>query len=133
MREPAIALNELVVRQWDAYEGQAEPAVSAVSGVLAVPAPSAEEALTALLDWMERRGLTELVTTTQLLITPGYDWKIAKGLITNFHQPQSTLLLLIASLVGPAWRDIYAYALAHGFRFLSYGDGCLLWGDQTLK
>jgi S-adenosylmethionine:tRNA ribosyltransferase-isomerase len=136
-REPAIALNELVVRQWDAYEVGTVPLVGSAplvdSASLAVPAPSAEEALTALLDWMERRGLTELVTTTQLLITPGYDWKIAKGLITNFHQPQSTLLLLIASLVGPAWRDIYAYALAHGFRFLSYGDGCLLWGDQTLK
>jgi S-adenosylmethionine:tRNA ribosyltransferase-isomerase len=111
-REPAIALNELVVRQWDAYED-------------ANGDEGAEEALTALLDWMERRGLTELITTTQLLITPGYHWKIAKGLITNFHQPQSTLLLLIASLVGPAWREIYAYALTHGFRFLSYGDGCL--------
>jgi S-adenosylmethionine:tRNA ribosyltransferase-isomerase len=125
-REPAIAPDELVVRQWDAYEDDnGDEGSERKSEKAAVPAPSAEEALTALLDWMERRGLTELVTTTQLLITPGYDWKIAKGLITNFHQPQSTLLLLIASLVGPAWRDIYAYALAHGFRFLSYGDGCL--------
>jgi len=76
---------------------------------------------------MEARELNELVTTTQLLITPGYDWKMAKGLITNFHQPESTLLLLIASLVGEDWKRIYNYALEHAFRFLSYGDGCLLW------
>jgi len=67
-----------------------------------------------------------LVTHTQLLITPGYTWRVARGLITNFHQPGSTLLLLIASLVGEDWRKIYAYALQRGFRFLSYGDGCLL-------
>jgi len=128
--DPAISLAELVVRQWDAYEAddggvevrERQPGVACQRGI------EADEALAALLDWMESRGLTELTTTTQLLITPGYDWKIAKGLITNFHQPQSTLLLLIAALVGPAWRDIYAYALEHGFRFLSYGDGCLLWG-----
>jgi S-adenosylmethionine:tRNA ribosyltransferase-isomerase len=114
MRKPGIPAEELVVRQWDAYEGKAE-----------VRAP---EALAALLAWMEERGISELVTTTQLLIAPGYDWKIVKGLITNFHQPESTLLLLIASLVGEEWKRIYAYALAHGFRFLSYGDGCLLWG-----
>jgi len=117
-RDPNISASELVVRQWDAYD-------LARYGVAAV------EALKALLDWMERQDLTELTTTTQLLITPGYDWKIAKGLITNFHQPESTLLLLIASLVGEEWKRIYAYALDHGFRFLSYGDGCLLWGDKS--
>lgn len=112
-QQPDLAQAELVIRQWDAYElpGQSSPA----------------EALTALLKWMEAREMNELVTTTQLLITPGYDWRIAKGLITNFHQPESTLLLLIASLVGDDWKRIYNYALEHGFRFLSYGDGCLLW------
>ena len=112
-QQPDLAQAELVIRQWDAYElpGQTNP----------------KEALTALLRWMEVRELNELVTTTQLLITPGYDWRIAKGLITNFHQPESTLLLLIASLVGDDWKRIYNYALEHGFRFLSYGDGCLLW------
>jgi S-adenosylmethionine:tRNA ribosyltransferase-isomerase len=117
-RDPNISASELVVKQWDAYD-------LARYGVAAV------EALKALLDWMARQDMTELTTTTQLLITPGYDWKIAKGLITNFHQPESTLLLLIASLVGEEWKKIYAYALNHGYRFLSYGDGCLLWGDKS--
>lgn len=116
-RDPGINAAELVVRQWDAYE-------------LAQYGVGAMESLNFLLAWMERQGLTELTTTTQLLITPGYAWKIAKGLVTNFHQPESTLLLLIASLVGEEWKRIYTYALEHGFRFLSYGDGCLLWGDQ---
>jgi S-adenosylmethionine:tRNA ribosyltransferase-isomerase len=105
--------EDLVVRQWDAYDGRD-------NGI------RASDALTRLLDRMERRGIQQLVTTTQLLISPGYDWKIVKGLVTNFHQPESTLLLLIASFIGEDWRRMYAYALEHGFRFLSYGDGCLL-------
>ena len=90
------------------------------------PAIGAEAALEALLGWMEGQELSRLVTTTQLLITPGYKWKIAGALITNFHQPESTLLLLVASLIGKDWRKVYNYALEHQFRFLSYGDGCLL-------
>jgi S-adenosylmethionine:tRNA ribosyltransferase-isomerase len=104
-------LSELVVNQWDAYE---EP-----GGV------DAAAALTALIVWMDRMGVSTLITTTQLLITPGYSWKLCKGLITNFHQPESTLLLLVASLIGKDWKRVYQYALEHGFRFLSYGDGCL--------
>jgi len=149
-RDPNISAAELVVKQWDAYElaryGEAAGEAGAVceagvdrgtSGAAEADAvqvgakPDAVEALKALLDWMERQDMTELTTTTQLLITPGYEWKIAKGLVTNFHQPESTLLLLIASLVGEEWKRIYAYALDHGFRFLSYGDGCLLWGDKS--
>jgi S-adenosylmethionine:tRNA ribosyltransferase-isomerase len=114
LREPAVGPGDLMVRQWDAYEG--------VNGV------ESEVALAALLDWMDRQGLEQLITTTQLLITPGYRWKIARALITNFHQPESTLLLLVASLIGEDWRKVYDYALEHGFRFLSYGDGCLLFG-----
>ena len=114
LHEPAASPGDLVVRQWDAYEG--------VNGV------EAEVALTALLDWMDGQGLEQLITTTQLLITPGYRWKIARALITNFHQPESTLLLLVASLIGEDWRTMYTYALDNGFRFLSYGDGCLLFG-----
>ncbi|HXB33877.1 MAG TPA: S-adenosylmethionine:tRNA ribosyltransferase-isomerase, partial [Puia sp.] len=72
------------------------------------------------------RDTAELITTTQLLITPGYQWRLAAGLITNFHQPGSTLLLLVASLIGEDWKRVYQYALEHDFRFLSYGDGCLL-------
>ena len=64
---------------------------------------------------------------TQLLIAPGYHFRIADALITNFHQPRSTLLLLIAAFIGSAWREVYAYALSSGFRFLSYGDSSLLW------
>jgi S-adenosylmethionine:tRNA ribosyltransferase-isomerase len=75
---------------------------------------------------MQQQGLNQLITHTQLLITPGYKWRIAKGLITNFHQPESTLLLLVASLIGEDWKKVYDYALSHDFRFLSYGDGSLL-------
>ena len=99
-----------------------------VSGNVGQESVGPEAALTALLGWMDREGLEQLVTTTQLLITPGYRWKIARALITNFHQPESTLLLLVASLIGEDWRKVYGYALEHGFRFLSYGDGCLLFG-----
>lgn len=109
---PEIKSNDLDVKQWDAYE------------IAGTSAP--EAALTSLLDWMERTGVTVLTTATQLLITPGYRWRLATGLITNFHQPESTLLVLVASLVGEDWRRIYRYALDKGFRFLSYGDGSLL-------
>jgi S-adenosylmethionine:tRNA ribosyltransferase-isomerase len=108
-----IGGEDLVVRQWDAYGGQDR----------GIPAT---EALTRLLDRMEQRRIERLVTTTQLLISPGYEWKIVAALVTNFHQPESTLLLLIASLIGEDWRRLYDYALKQGFRFLSYGDGCLL-------
>jgi S-adenosylmethionine:tRNA ribosyltransferase-isomerase len=111
-REPETGPTGLMVNQWDPYDqdGSVER----------------DTALKALLEWMDRRGTSELITTTQLLITPGYQWRIAAGLITNFHQPESTLLLLVASLIGENWKQVYQYALEHGFRFLSYGDGCLL-------
>ena len=85
-----------------------------------------KEALQSLLDFMNKRQMQSLITKTQIIIAPPYKLKIAKGLVTNFHQPQSTLLLLIAALVGKDWKDIYDYALRNEFRFLSYGDGCLL-------
>ena len=77
--------------------------------------------------------MERLVTTTQVLISPGYDWKIVAALVTNFHQPESTLLLLIASLIGEDWRRVYGYALEKGFRFLSYGDGCLLFNRASTE
>jgi S-adenosylmethionine:tRNA ribosyltransferase-isomerase len=89
-----------------------------------------KQSLTALLDFMEKTGRKNLVTQTGILIAPGYEFQIVKTLVTNFHQPQSTLLLLIAAFIGHAWKDVYAYALDHGFRFLSYGDGCLLRMDH---
>jgi S-adenosylmethionine:tRNA ribosyltransferase-isomerase len=76
---------------------------------------------------MENNNTEKIITKTHILIAPGYDLKIAKAIITNFHQPQSTLLLLIAAVVGNDWKKIYQYALDNEFRFLSYGDGCLLW------
>jgi S-adenosylmethionine:tRNA ribosyltransferase-isomerase len=76
---------------------------------------------------MQKQDLERLITKTQILIAPPYKTRIASALITNFHQPQSTLLLLIAALIKADWRKVYDYALQHDFRFLSYGDGCLLW------
>ena len=88
---------------------------------------SPEIALQALRDWMESKQLEKMITKTQLIIAPGYKARIVKALITNFHQPNSTLLLLVAALIGEDWKKMYAYALANDFRFLSYGDGSLLW------
>ncbi|HTB24085.1 MAG TPA: S-adenosylmethionine:tRNA ribosyltransferase-isomerase, partial [Puia sp.] len=67
----------------------------------------------------------KLITKTRLFIVPGYQFKIVKGLITNFHQPHSTLLMLVAALIGPGWKNVYRWALDNNYRFLSYGDGCL--------
>lgn len=104
----------LTVSQWEPYD---------------VPNQniSFSTALKYLSDWMEKNNMEKLVTKTQILIAPGYTFRIVKGLITNFHQPQSTLLLLVAALVGKDWKKIYNYALQNDYRFLSYGDGSLLW------
>ena len=112
--EPAIQPGDLSISQWEVYSQLAEHATD-------VPA-----ALQSLLDWMNKNKLQRLISKTQILIAPGYPFKIIRGLITNFHQPNSTLLLLVAALTGDDWKKIYAYALDHEFRFLSYGDGCLL-------
>lgn len=110
---PDIA--SLQLSQWEVYE---EPLISHNLSV--------NEALTALLNWLKNKKLSKLFTSTQILITPGYSFKMVKAIITNFHQPQSTLLLLVAAAVGKDWKAIYDHALQHDFRFLSYGDGCLL-------
>jgi S-adenosylmethionine:tRNA ribosyltransferase-isomerase len=106
------AAKELDIKQWDVYEPR-----------LAETNLSAKAALTALLDWMQEHQQQNIFTRTQLLIAPGYRFRIVKILITNFHQPQSTLLLLVAAAIGDDWRKMYAYAMENGFRFLSYGDG----------
>jgi S-adenosylmethionine:tRNA ribosyltransferase-isomerase len=103
----------LQIHQWDAYELDSTATTT--------------DALEALLSYLQVKQLQHLTTTTQLLIAPGYRLRAAQGLITNFHQPQSTLLLLVAAVAGPQWRSIYDYALANDFRFLSYGDGSLIW------
>lgn len=87
---------------------------------------SAYDALQSLLDWMEETGQDTLHAETQIMIKPGYEFHIVDQLITNFHQPQSTLLLLVSAFVGGDWRTIYDYALGHDFRFLSYGDSSIL-------
>lgn len=105
-------LECMSVLQWDPYE-------------LAESAIPATDAYRNVLSWMDRQGIEYLEGDTQLMIAPGYRYHVISGLITNFHQPKSTLLLLVSALIGDAWRDCYQYALDHGFRFLSYGDSCL--------
>lgn len=85
------------------------------------------EALESLSNYLANNSLERIMTRTQILIAPGYTFRLADGLVTNFHQPESTLLLLVAAFIGPDWRRVYDHALQAGFRFLSYGDGSLLW------
>ncbi|MDD6365182.1 MAG: S-adenosylmethionine:tRNA ribosyltransferase-isomerase [Bacteroidales bacterium] len=100
------------VGQWEPYEREY--------------AYTTEEALGALIAWLKANGLDELRIGTRIIIVPGFRFRVVDMLVTNFHQPQSTLLLLISAFVGGNWRPIYEYAMAHGFRFLSYGDSSLL-------
>ena len=109
---PAITQDELHVGQWTPYNR--EHSLSTV------------EALEALVAWLERNGLDRVHSHTQIMIAPGYTFRIVKAIVTNFHQPKSTLLLLVSAFVKGEWRKIYDYALAHDFRFLSYGDSSLL-------
>jgi len=101
------------ISQWEVYE-------HLISSQLPVT-----QSLKAILDYMNEHHLEVLHASTALMITPDYQPKMIKGIITNFHQPQSTLLLLISAFTGDKWKDIYNYALDHDFRFLSYGDACL--------
>ena len=137
LRHPDITEDELHVNQWEPYEQPTanSPTSSARSflqvgeqptAILHTGEPSPCVALQALLTWLDRHEQTVLHSSTQIIIAPGYDYKIVKMLVTNFHQPQSTLLLLVSAFVHGDWRKIYDYALAHDFRFLSYGDSSLL-------
>ena len=87
---------------------------------------SAVDALRALCDYMDNHGLQKIHSHTRIMIAPGYNYKIVKAIVTNFHQPKSTLLLLVSAFVKGDWKSIYDYALANEFRFLSYGDSSLL-------
>jgi S-adenosylmethionine:tRNA ribosyltransferase-isomerase len=111
----------LAVSQWTPYSISNEQFTMNNDSPLSV-----SRSLKNILDYMERKQLNVLTTHTQILIAPGYSFQIVDGMITNFHQPKSTLLLLISAFVGGNWREIYEYALAHDFRFLSYGDSSLL-------
>ena len=92
--------------------------------------PDAAEALRAIVAWLDSRGDDTLMARTRIIIAPGYTYRIVSAIITNFHQPQSTLLLLVSAFIGDAWRDIYTHALDSGYRFLSYGDACLFFPPQ---
>lgn len=111
---PELSERELHIDQWEPYEERAGEEIPPV------------EALKHLLDWLDRNHLPALHSSTQIIIAPGYEYKIVKMLVTNFHQPQSTLLLLVSAFVKGDWHKIYDYALTHDFRFLSYGDSSLL-------
>ena len=111
LKEQGLELRPLHVEQWFPYEDH-EPL-------------SAPGALQWVLDYLDKHGLTRLEASTALMIAPSYQMRVITGLITNFHQPKSTLLLLVSALIGERWQDCYRFALDHGFRFLSYGDSCL--------
>ena len=112
VNNPDATSEELVVTQWTPYHDTEEV--------------TTHEALTALLDYLDRNQTDTLLSATQIMIAPGYEFKIVKGIITNFHQPKSTLLLHNSAFVNGNWKSIYNYALDNDFRFLSYGDSSLL-------
>ena len=105
---------ELHVCQWEPYENAVAKPITPI------------KAIENILAYLDKHGLSALHASTQIIIAPGYEYNIVKMLVTNFHQPQSTLLLLVSAFVHGDWRKIYDYALAHDFRFLSYGDSSLL-------
>jgi len=110
--DPNILPESLTVGQWQPYDGSEEI--------------DSRQSLRNIVEYLDRRNMDRLVTATQIIIAPGYRYHIVQGMITNFHQPQSTLLLLVSAFVNGRWREIYDYALSHDFRFLSYGDSSLL-------
>lgn len=108
-----IRPEDLNLNQWELYDLRSDLPV--------------ETALNGLIQWLQRNRFSVLYSHTRMIITPGYPIKIVDGIITNFHQPKSTLLLLVAAFIYDDWKKVYDYALEHDFRFLSYGDGSLLW------
>jgi S-adenosylmethionine:tRNA ribosyltransferase-isomerase len=110
--DPNILPESLTVGQWQPYDGSEEI--------------DSRQSLRNIVEYLDRRNMDRLVTASQIIIAPGYRYHIVQGMITNFHQPQSTLLLLVSAFVNGRWKEIYDYALSHDFRFLSYGDSSLL-------
>jgi S-adenosylmethionine:tRNA ribosyltransferase-isomerase len=117
---PNAQLAELMIHQWDVYEAPLN------NCTLNTPA-----ALEALIDWMKKNNCDRILSPTQILIAPGYRYRVVKAIVTNFHQPQSTLLLLVAAAIGEDWKKVYQHALTNDYRFLSYGDGSLLFLNHT--
>lgn len=118
LKHPEANEDDLHVKQWDPYELSEDG--NLVDGITPM------QAIQAIIDYLDRNGLETLHSSTQIIIAPGYQYKIVKMLVTNFHQPQSTLLLLVSAFLKGDWRKVYDYALSHDFRFLSYGDSSLL-------
>lgn len=112
--------NVLTLKQWEPYEAN-------------IQRITMQESWKAILAWMDKTGKEKLIAKTGILIAPGYKFGVAHGLITNFHQPGSTLLLLIAAGIGEDWKKVYQYALEHNYRFLSYGDSSLLWIREEFR
>lgn len=120
---PEASEDQLHVEQWAPYDlPHNDEGLVLVDGKPITPV----QAIQNIIDWLDRDQVEALHTSTQIIIAPGYKYKIVKMLLTNFHQPQSTLLLLVSAFVNGDWRKIYDYALSHDFRFLSYGDSSLL-------
>ena len=111
-------LEYIDIRQWDPYDQKYKKDISV------------QESLNAILEIMQKKNMEVVSGQTQLMIVPGYEFKIPNILVTNFHIPQSTLLLLVSAFIGDGWKDVYQYALGHDFRFLSYGDSCLFFKNQ---
>lgn len=115
LRNPNLPENALHVAQWEPYDLPAEWRDTPVT-----------DALQAIVEWLRSYGLNALHSSTQIIIAPGYTYHIVERMVTNFHMPKSTLLLLVSAFIGDDWRRAYDYALSHDFRFLSYGDSSLL-------
>jgi S-adenosylmethionine:tRNA ribosyltransferase-isomerase len=103
--------SEIDVKQWDPYQEECRI--------------SARESLQAILESMEQENRNVLIGQTQLMIAPGYEYRIVDAMITNFHQPKSTLLLLVSAMIGDSWKSVYQFALENNYRFLSFGDACM--------
>jgi len=115
VKQPTVdSQQSMEITQWEVYEHKEKMI-------------STKEALENLIKWMNEKAIDNLTAKTQIIIAPGYQFKIVNGLVTNFHQPQSTLLLLVAAFIGKNWKEVYDHAFENNFRFLSYGDGSLLW------
>ena len=111
--QPGITPDKLIINQWTPYENT-------------LPQITTKEALQHIINFLDKNNLDKLITSTQIMIVPGYEFHIVNNLITNFHQPKSTLLLLVSAFVKGDWKKIYDYALTQNFRFLSYGDSSIL-------
>lgn len=113
--------NDILIWQWEPYSAEMVNTDTQIG---------ASEAIGAVLEYMRSAGLKELHGRTNIIIVPGYEFKVFSGLVTNFHQPSSTLLLLVAAFIGSDWHKVYEYALNNDFRFLSYGDSSLLFRNS---